>query len=327
MSFTRGCRWRLGRARAVWIVAVTALLSVAITPAAWSQAGAVDDAEADVADEPAVSRIIDVDRELVRAGQAWDAVVAEADAAYAAGVRERDAQPRLAREMFELAETGYRRVLDEGGFTSSGLLYNLGNTHAQLNEHGAAIAAYLRARRLEPGNADVQHNLRVVRSRVATRVEGAERGVLASGGGAVAALRPVVWAHRATAGEAKLWVFIVSAALFWGVLGVRLWIGERGGRPWPARRVALVPFAVALAASASLAWEAFGPQAEVAVVVGDEVEARTGPDESYGARFTGALAPGVELLVVERIDDWLRVRLADGRSAFVPRDAVDVIAM
>lgn len=274
--------------------------------------------------EPAVSDLPDVDVALIERGDDWPAVLAEANLAYEFGVRERDSQPASARRMFELAATGFRRAIDEGGAESAALRYNLGNASARLDRHGRAVHQYLAALALRPDHADARRNLDIVRTRVRTRVEGAERGVIASDD-AVAVLKPVLWAHRATPGEVKLWLFVLAAAAFWGVLGMRLYFAARGDEPKPPRRLAIVPFLVAALASASVADDAFGPRHTIAVVVDRDVVARTGPDESYGRQFTEALSPGVEMLVRETRDRWLRVTLANGRSAFVPDDAVALV--
>ena len=264
------------------------------------------------------------DRALIEASDDWPAVVAEAQAAYEAGVRRAGEDEFAAAPLFELAAIGFRRAIEEGGLETAALRFNLANGYARLGSLGLAIEQYLIAERLNPADGSIRRNLLLVRGRVATLIEGAESGVVGEPAGG-ALLEPVRAAHRAVPGPVKLWIFVGSAALFWGLLGVRLWRWSRGERAWPARRVIATPFVVALLTSASVGWEAFGLEAQVAVVVGDSVHARTGPDESYGRRFTEPLTPGVELLVLERRGAWVRGRLANGRDAFVPESGVSIV--
>jgi len=207
-------------------------------------------------------------------------------------------------------------VAEASGIENGGLFFNRGSALLMAGEVGRAIAAYLRAERLRPGDERVLRGLAVARDRVRTRVEGWEGGV-ASG---MAVMRPVVWAHRRVPGVVKVWVFVVSAACFWGVLVVRL--VRRGAGPWP---VGAGFFAVALVTSASVAADVVGERAVVAVVVAEGVAARTGPGEGYGRRFTEDLSEGVEMRVEEVRGGWVAGRLADGRRGWVSRGAVEIV--
>ena len=226
--------------------------------------------------------------------------------------------------MFEAAVIGFERAISDGGLVSGALYFNLGNAFARLDRHGRAIEHYLHADRLRPGDANVRRNLGVVRRRVETLVAGAESGVLGNTGVSTV-LQPIVWAQRAAPGSAKLCLFVTSAALFWGLMGVRLWRASVGASRWPARRLVAVPFVVALLASASVAWDTVGTTPRVAVVVDQPLIARTGPDRSYGRRFNEALSPGVEMRIVEERGGWLRGRLANNREVWTPFDAVAVV--
>lgn len=273
-------------------------------------------------------------------GIAWGGVeelrafVAEAEAAYAegrallaeaAGLEEEDeagagALRGEALRAFRRSVVAYDGALlaaREAGIENGGLHYNRGNALLLAGKTGGAVAAYLRAERLGGvAGGDLSRNLAIARGRVTPEIEGASRGV---DRGPVA-LGPVVWAHRAVSGEVKLWVFVVSAAVFWGLMGVRLF--DRG---LVARRVALVFFGVALVASGSVAADVFGERARVGVVIDGGVVARTGPGDGYGARFTGELGSGVEMTMEEERAGWVRGRLADGRVGWVERGVVEVV--
>jgi hypothetical protein len=258
-------------------------------------------------------------------GRDWAALAEAANLLYEEGVALEADEPARASESFARAARGFRRVIDEGGFASAELYYNLGNAEARRGRLGRAVEAYLQAERLAPRDAEIDRNLRIVRARVETRVEGADAGVTEARGAAGTLLAPVVYVHRSVPTGAKLWVFIAAAWVFWLVLGVRL-VCVAGKRPaWPARRLAALPFVVALLTSASVAAELVVPPSEIAVIVDEPHTARTGPGDGYGRAFTEALSPGVEMLVRERRGGWLLGRLADGSSAWVREGAVAVV--
>ena len=59
------------------------------------------------------------------------------------------------------AKEVYQALLDSGVQTSQ-LYYNIGNVYFRLNESSNAVLNYEKALKIEPGNEDVLHNLKVV---------------------------------------------------------------------------------------------------------------------------------------------------------------------
>ena len=64
----------------------------------------------------------------------------------------------------------YKKVLHLG-FESPELYYNLGNSYYKLNELSSAILYYEKARKLDPGNEDVNFNLSVANSKISDKIE------------------------------------------------------------------------------------------------------------------------------------------------------------
>ncbi len=63
---------------------------------------------------------------------------------------------------YAVAITHYRQSAKKRGFSSS-LLYNLGNSYAELGKIGPAVLAYEQALRLDPTNPDIHINLESIR--------------------------------------------------------------------------------------------------------------------------------------------------------------------
>jgi tetratricopeptide (TPR) repeat protein len=57
------------------------------------------------------------------------------------------------------------------GYASARLFYNLGNAYYKENQIGRAILYYNRAQRLDPGNADIRHNLSIAGASVRDRID------------------------------------------------------------------------------------------------------------------------------------------------------------
>lgn len=82
--------------------------------------------------------------------QSTDALFEEANRAYS-------------KQDFAAAARMYEEILHTRGY-SSGVLYNLAGSYAQLGKTGMAVLNYERALRLSPGNSDIQGNLKLVKS-------------------------------------------------------------------------------------------------------------------------------------------------------------------
>ena len=88
---------------------------------------------------------------------------------------------------FEGALASYLRLV-EAGFESGEVYYNIGNTYFKLGNVALSILYYERARRLLPGDEDVQANLDLARSLTVTRSSpsrGSGSSVRWSGGSAL----------------------------------------------------------------------------------------------------------------------------------------------
>jgi tetratricopeptide (TPR) repeat protein len=64
----------------------------------------------------------------------------------------------------------YKQVLNDG-YESPDLYYNIGNVYYKMNDFTSAILYYERAKKLNPGNEDIDYNLKVANSKIADKIE------------------------------------------------------------------------------------------------------------------------------------------------------------
>ena len=69
----------------------------------------------------------------------------------------------------------YNELIEENG-TSAPVLFNLGSAYYQAGDYGQAMLNYLRARRLDPGNEEINANLRYLQSRVEDANKAEQKG-------------------------------------------------------------------------------------------------------------------------------------------------------
>ena len=199
----------------------------------------------------------------------------------------------------------YQKLIDDG-WQSADVQYNLGTALLAEGKLGRAVLALERARRLAPGDEDIQANLERARHAGVDKVAGAGEEPFAS---RVAALVPV----RLTG-----WVFLGAWAALWLALLLKRWARGAG--------LALAAVAGLCAAGAGgllgVQWFA-RTRLHQAVVIDATVQAREGPSASSKVSFE--LHPGTELRIIERQHDFVRVRLHNGLEGWAKSNGVEEI--
>jgi tetratricopeptide (TPR) repeat protein len=191
------------------------------------------------------------------------------------------------------------------GFESAAIHYNLGNSYLRSRQLGRAIASYLKAQRLSPGDVDVLANLNYARGMVSAP--------------ALAETRPF-WSvpfERFTPHELR-WVALVVFMFTATVSLVGLYAG------WKRRKV--------------LAWAVAGGVVFIYCLIG--VFDRAAEDAGLGVCVEGVavtfepstqattyfqLPEGAEVRILREKDGWSKVERADGRIGWAPSNVVEKI--
>ena len=238
-----------------------------------------------------------------------DALLEQAVQAYTAALDTPGRDERL--EAFRSAERLFARAIEEG-VQSPELYTNLGNAALQGERLGGAILAYRRALLLDPDHRRASQNLEHARSLLPEWVPRPEAHDM---------LDSFYFWHRWLArGQRSL-----GAALAFLAAALLVAASLRMGST-TARNLAALPGLVWLALLASLVLDPSRRQREEGVVTADEVVARAADSSLAPDLFAAPLPGGTEVRVVEERSPWLRVRLANGRDAWVQESSVSRVA-
>lgn len=206
------------------------------------------------------------------------------------------------------AAAGYQRLVREG-FDDGRVQFNLGNALLRSGELGRAIASYRRSRAERPRDEDVRANLAFARQSTKDAIEPPEPSEVVS--------TLFFWHFRLSHRELASGLLIVNL-IFWVVLGL--------GLGWPGRElirwVSLLLLVLLLTLAASLLVHRFLDR-PVAVIVPQEVNAHTAPEESSVVRFK--LHAGTELRVQDQRQGWVRVSLPDGQQGWVGEEWIELV--
>jgi tetratricopeptide (TPR) repeat protein len=195
--------------------------------------------------------------------------------------------------------------LDRQGVVSADLFYNLGVAHVRLNNLGRAIWAFERALALEPEAEDARFNLAQARKqaerRAIDKIEGAQTEPL--------------WIRVVTAlpVSSQTWLFLLLYLGCFALLFVRRRAADDLRAPLGAA-VALLGVAAALAGTMLVGRSAL-ERIPFGVVLPDEVAVKEGADPNYRTSFE--VHAGLRVRLLEREQDWIRIRLANGLEGWV----------
>lgn len=234
----------------------------------------------------------------------------------AVGGPERDAsetffQANAAYEAGDYATAiGLYRKLASNGWDGGHLHYNLGNAYLRNGELGRAIASYRRSRLRLPREEDVRANLIFARKSSKDAIAPPEPS---------AVQRTLFFWHYAWSPRELAVAALALNLLFWAGLALRL----RWRRSESLRWILWLLLVPLLATTGSTAAHRL-LRDDVAVVVPQEVDALTAPEEGSVVRFK--LHAGTELRIGARRQGWVRVVLPDGQQGWVEASWVEIVS-
>jgi tetratricopeptide (TPR) repeat protein len=237
----------------------------------------------------------------VALGAALTATSARADRIDEAWKRGNDA---YLRGDYDTAVAAYEE-LDRDDIVSPDLFFNLGDAYFKKNALGPAIWAFERAAALDADDEDVRYNLDQARKLAARqardKIEGEDRDPL--------------WIRAVTSvsPSTETWGFLSLYLGLFAVLFARRRAGE-DGRAALGAAAAILGFATLLAGGA-LAGRVVLERVPFGVVLPDALAVKEGADVNYKTGFQ--LHAGLKVRLLERDQDWLRIRLANGLEGWV----------
>ena len=215
---------------------------------------------------------------------------------------------------FEDALASYLRLV-KAGFESGQVYYNIGNTYFKLGDLAQSILYYERARRLLPGDEDVQVNLELARSLTVDEIEPIPRFWL---------FAVVAWWVDLLPRTVLIAVVAASYLVGTGVVLLLILKGGVQAAVW-GRRIAFASGVVFLLLGLNLAIrELEVGRAQEAVVLQPQVDVKSAPlDDETLTVFT--VHEGTKVRIDRLSEEWAEVVLEDGRVGWVPVGVLETI--
>ncbi len=217
------------------------------------------------------------------------------------------------RGNFEEALGDYMRIA-ELGYLSEPLMYNIANCHFKMKRWGKAILFYERALKINPGNSDIQNNLKLAKEFTVDKIEELPEFILNT------------WVREINYLLSSDWWSYLSLLFF--AVTVLLLLNFRYGPSSGIRKLSFFLSVTSLAVGilfTIFAWNqkhSFHKR-DTAIVMMPVSTVRSSPDGSGNTLFI--LHEGTRIELIEQLGSWRRIELADGRQGWIAEGDLEVI--
>jgi len=217
------------------------------------------------------------------------------------------------KQQYEKAIQAYDKVLNEG-YESADLYYNLGNAYYRKGNLGYAILNYERALKLSPGDEDIRHNLALANSRTIDRINTLPEFFIFQW-----------WESFLAIMTFSGWVYL-SYIFYLLLIGIIIFyfLTRRADQ----QRLAFfagIAVLILFAASVSISVIKYNREFNIkrAVVVQQSATAKLSPDPDSKDAFV--IHEGLKVKIEDKVDNFYRIRLQDGKLGWLPRNDLRMI--
>ncbi len=211
------------------------------------------------------------------------------------------------------AQAEYEKLL-QNGFGSAEVEYNLGNACYKSGQLAKAILHYERARKLAPGDEDLRHNLRLANLMITDKIEAAPRFFLVEAWNSLKAILSM---------EGLAWFGYGCYTVCLGAIALMLL-----ARTYTIRKVSFLAALIggslcAVLFTIFLVKQSDLHRSDTAIVMVVASTLKNAPDARSSDAFV--LHAGVKIQILDRVGEWVKIRIADGNVAWIEQQAIEVI--
>jgi tetratricopeptide (TPR) repeat protein len=227
----------------------------------------------------------------------YQQIIAEADSAYNA-------------EDYRTATISYEKILEQG-MHSPEIYYNLGNAYFNLNNLPSAILNYERAKVLAPRDEDINFNLSIANSMIPDKIEPVPDIFYVQWW---KSLRDNFNMNTWTRFSIILFIIVVICA---GLFFLSLSLAIRKTAFWAG-----IFFVLLTAGSFSISYSKYNILSKhtEAIVFDPTITVKSSPNKLGKDLFV--IHEGTKVFILEEINDWANIRIANGSSGWMPLSSV-----
>jgi tetratricopeptide (TPR) repeat protein len=213
-------------------------------------------------------------------------------------------------KQYESAIEIYEGLINSG-VNSSSIFYNLGNSYFRIGKLGLSVLNLERAKKLNPNDEDVIHNLEFVSSRITDKIEPIPKFFLF---GWWESIITVVSANTLIISGYFIYLSIVILIL--------LFVFNKSVKIKRKIFFTIIPISVILALVVIIIFGKVNYESvnEFGVIIESRISVKNSPDEKETDLFI--LHEGLKVKIEDNVDNWIQVRLADGKVGWVLKSQI-----
>lgn len=206
---------------------------------------------------------------------------------------------------YEKAIEKYSELVKKG-YSGKELFYNLGNAYFKTGRIGFSILNYEKALRLAPSDEDIIYNLKIANARTVDKIEIFPRLFLIQW-----------WESLVNFYSVNGWTQIIYVLYLLIIALVGAFFLTRRHRVQKLSLAGLIPLIIVFALSVFiLALKInFESTQQTGILVENTASVKLSPDRQSGDAFI--IHEGIKVNVEDKVNGWLKIRLADGKVGWI----------
>lgn len=214
---------------------------------------------------------------------------------------------------YQLAIEEYNKLLLDG-FEGTSLYYNLGNAHYRLGKVGYAILYFEKALKLSPNDEDVKHNLALAKLNLQDKVDTLPPFFIFN-----------LWDGLLASFSVTGWTIIVYIVF---ILFLIVTVSYFFSRNVTEQRISFFSGAgltIALVFAIILLVVKMNKEYNVkdGIIVETAVVVKSSPD--FSSKDSFQIHEGLKVRVEDHVDDWVKIRLNDGKIGWINEKSIGII--
>jgi tetratricopeptide (TPR) repeat protein len=214
---------------------------------------------------------------------------------------------------FQLALDEYDKLIRQG-YEGTSLYYNIGNAHYRLGKVGYAILYYEKALKYSASDEDVKHNLVLAKLNIKDKVDELPPFFIFN-----------IWEGMLSSFSISGWTFIVYIIFILLLIFIVAYFFSNSSTQQRISFFTGVTFSVLLVLSILFLAVKMNKEFNVkdGIIVENVVTIKSSPDNSSKDEFV--VHEGLKVRLEDKVDDWIKIRLTDGKVGWVMEKSIGII--
>ncbi len=214
---------------------------------------------------------------------------------------------------YQFAIDEYNKLIRQG-FIGQSLYYNLGNAHYRLGKVGFAILYYEKALKLSPADEDIKHNLTLAKLNVKDKVDTLPPFFIFN-----------LWEGLLAIFSVSGWTIIVYIVFILLLISAIAYFFSRTANQQRISFFTVVGLLVLFLFTITLLSVKMNKEFNIkdGIIVESSVFVKSSPD--YSSKDSFQIHEGLKVRIEDNVDDWVKIRLDDGKIGWIAGKNIGII--